>query len=211
MSAQDLHITSYVRIGQQGIACNGLAWHSFEPGAPLPDALAAAYRALEPAYPKFFKMDLLSKLGWLGVEALKANGWQPGAYEPASVAMVVANSHASNDADLNYWESTRQVPSPALFVYTLPNIVLGEISIRNGWKGEQAFLIQDAFDATQLLEYVEAVMATGETEVCIAGWLDVWKGTADGFLVVIEKTKTGTALPLSAAQLMNLYKEEIWK
>ena len=31
-------------------------------------------------------------------------------------------------------------PSPALFVYTLPNIVTGEIAIRNKYYGETSFV-----------------------------------------------------------------------
>ncbi len=209
MNTAELYITHRVRIGNKGIALNGQVYTTFDANIPVAESLGAAYRQLEQPYPKFFKMDLLSKLGWLAVEVVKAGGWRVAAYEPSAVAMVVANQHSSNETDLNYWESTRQVPSPALFVYTLPNIVLGEISIRNGLKGEQAFLIQDAFNGEQLLEYVQSVFAAGNTGACIAGWLDVWQGAVDAFLVIIEKVKDGATIT-SATQLKNLYNEEIW-
>ena len=38
--------------------------------------------------------------------------------------------------------------SPALFVYTLPNIVIGEICIRHHFKGENAFFVFKQFDGT---------------------------------------------------------------
>src|SRR4029078_5462829 len=100
------------------------------------DFLMSVYKRFGIDYPKFYKMDNLSKLGFLATEILLNGNFDRNNYTANEVGIVFANANASLDADLNYWQSVKNIPSPALFVYTLPNIVIGEICIRNGFKGE---------------------------------------------------------------------------
>jgi hypothetical protein len=72
---------------------------------------------------------------------------EPAINDPYATGIVLSNSNASLDADIKYYDSVANIPSPALFVYTLPNIVIGEISIKHSFKGENAFFIFDSFDA----------------------------------------------------------------
>ena len=86
-------------------------------------------------------MDNLSKLGWLASEVLLKNSFDKENYQPEEIGIVLANANSSLDKDIKYWESVQDMASPSLFVYTLPNIVIGEICIRNHFKGENALYI----------------------------------------------------------------------
>src|SRR6185503_17555551 len=95
-------------------------------GISLDDFLLKAYDWVQLMYPKYYKMDRLSKLGLLASEILLKEYKRD-----ASTAVVLSNAHSSLDTDLRFWESAKTQASPSLFVYTLPNIVAGEICIRN--------------------------------------------------------------------------------
>jgi hypothetical protein len=108
-------------------------------------------------------------------------------YPPEAVSVVLANAHASLDTDLQYFESMKTFASPSLFVYTLANIVAGEICIRHGFKGENAFLVSDKFLPAQLQEYVSILMASGNNQACLSGWVDVMGDQHDVFLYLVDK------------------------
>ena len=131
-------ISSYVIIRDQTILHNDQL--IFEDDLRLSEFLEKAYSALKIDYPKFYKMDNLSKLGFLGAEVL-LDGNMLTSYKPEEVAVVLSNAHASLDTDIRYAESAKKMGSPGLFVYTLANIVAGEICIRHKLKGENAFFV----------------------------------------------------------------------
>lgn len=170
----------------------------------LDDFLNTAFDALAINYPKFYKMDASSKLGFLAVEMLLKDVSMT-EYKPEEIALVLSNAHGSLDTDIRYFESTKTLPSPALFVYTLPNIVAGEICIRNKIKGENAFFVWPKFEVTQMHDYVEMVMASDKTKACIAGWVDVMGSHHDVFLYLAEKKKNEDGLEHTAPLLQNLY------
>ncbi|HRP33540.1 MAG TPA: hypothetical protein PKV73_16710, partial [Agriterribacter sp.] len=68
-------------------------------------------------------MDHLCKLGLLAVDCLLNNRKISDQYGAENVGLVFSNANSSLDADLHYFESVKNIPSPAQFVYTLPNIV----------------------------------------------------------------------------------------
>ena len=170
----------------------------------LDEFMDSAFQTLSIAYPKFYKMDRSSKLGFLGAEVLLKDIKLTEKYRPERIAVVISNSNASLDTDLRYFESTKTIASPALFVYTLSNIVAGEICIRQGIKGENAFFVFPKFNASQLYGYGEILMASGKTDACIAGWVDVLGEQHDVFLYLLEKSKNGE-LVHTAEQLQKLY------
>src|SRR6266705_1046782 len=92
----------------------------------LDDFLEEAFRYLSLSYPKFYKMDRLSKLGFLCSEILLKDKPLFQSYAPDQVALVLSNASSSLDTDLQFAESMKTISSPSLFVYTLPNIVAGE-------------------------------------------------------------------------------------
>ncbi|MBL7769063.1 MAG: hypothetical protein JNK20_08815 [Flavipsychrobacter sp.] len=143
-----------------------------KPELSADEFLVALYREIGMEYPKWFKMDRLSKLGMLAAElALGASGAKLD--DPYSAAIVLANRHSSLDTDRKFVEQLKEIPSPAVFVYTLPNIVTGEISIRHKFKGEQAFFIDDLCPVEFLVNYVRILFEEGNTHSCLFGWVDI--------------------------------------
>jgi hypothetical protein len=146
--------------------------------------LTEVYEAAGIVYPKFYKMDVLSQLGFLAAEFV-LQGLQ--GYGPEDVGVVLSNANSSLDTDIRYYKSVADMPSPALFVYTLPNIVIGEICIRHGFKGENSFFVFKAFHATFIKEYVSALLADGSIQACLCGWVDVLGETYDAALFLVER------------------------
>ena len=141
--------------------------------------LTELYRAHIGDWPKFFKMDTLSKAGFVASELLlKKIGERrcEGDEFIQNRAIVLFGSTASLCADRNYQETIQDkdnyYPSPALFVYTLPNIVTGEIAIRNHWRGETSFYVLEEPDAAQMAFHLACAFQDSVTESILAGWVD---------------------------------------
>lgn len=141
--------------------------------------LTELYRTHIGDWPKFYKMDTLSKAGFVATELLlkKVGELRCGSEEfIRSRAIVLFGSTASLCADRNYQETIQNgdnyYPSPALFVYTLPNIVTGEIAIRNHWRGETSFYVLEAPDAAQMAFHLACAFQDTDTESILAGWVD---------------------------------------
>lgn len=134
-----------------------------------------ALKALQMEYPKFFKMDNLSKLAFLAAEVLLRPFSQS---EKNGVALVFANRSASLDTDRKHQASIANpqeyYPSPAVFVYTLPNICLGEISIRHQLKTENSFFVFDSYEEAQpfLEQYSNSLLAQGKAQSVLMAWVE---------------------------------------
>ena len=165
----------------------------------------AAYRHLGVQYPKFHKMDNLSKLGWLAAEFLLAGDPLTNAYNPADIGVILANASSSLDTDLKYYATTKAMASPALFVYTLPNIVTGEICIRHGFKGENAFFVTEKFDAVSIRQYVDGLLNDNILQSAVCGWVELLGEQYKTVLFLIEKKKTGMGLPFTIEQINKTY------
>jgi hypothetical protein len=90
-------------------------------------------------------------------------------------------------------EQLADIPSPATFVYTLPNIMIGEIGIRHGFKGEQACFLAATPDAGFLEEYVRALFREGGTKCCIVGWIDAYREQYEAGWVLVSDRQLNTA------------------
>lgn len=136
--------------------------------------LTALYRQYAGNYPKFFKMDTLARLGFVGVEMLLHECEEKHLPIPQNPALVFGNRSASIKNDTDYLATIvnpeQYFPSPALFVYTLPNIVTGEIAIRHKWYGETCFYVLPEED--QLLRLAEITLRTTAHDSAIAGWVE---------------------------------------
>ncbi len=141
---------------------------------PTIDA-TAVYRSISMNYPKFFKMDSLCKWAMVAAECLlkDAEDYCYASIEKTNIAMVLMTRNGCIDVDKKYWETTAAIASPALFVYTLPNIMLGEISIKHGFKGEQLTLVSNQYDKDLLQFWVSDVLQNRGMKACLAGWVDV--------------------------------------
>jgi hypothetical protein len=185
-----LYIQASCVITRETVYTNDVAVYGLQ-GASLPGFLQEAYQFFGCNYPKFHKMDTLSKLGFLASELI-LRPYEIERYAPADRGIVLANANASLDTDLKYYETVNAIPSPALFVYTLPNIVIGEISIRNQFKGENAFFVFNSFDATFMHGYVTGLFANNLLQVCVCGWIEVLDDQYKAVLLLIEKEKPHT-------------------
>ena len=137
-----------------------------------PALLEAIYRQNIGDWPKFFKMDPLAKLGFVASELLlQAEG---GDRQPTDRrAVILFNRSGSLADDRNYQrgiDGPDHLGSPSLFVYTLPNIVTGEIAIRNKYYAETSFYCIPEPDEDLMLSIVEEALEPGMS--AIAGWCE---------------------------------------
>jgi len=208
------HFTAFVLKGPYYISANctisdGIISEDgavlFKSATPINDFLLTAYQHFQFNYPKFYKMDNLSKLGWLTADLLLQNTFNKDGYKSEDVGIVIANANSSLDDDLKYYDTVADVASPSLFVYTLPNIVMGEISIRHRFKGEQAFFVQEAFNADFLYRQVSYLLDNDLVQACICGWVDVLRQDYRSVLFLVEKTKKGNAVLFSAESMDTIF------
>lgn len=147
------------------------------------------YKYLEIDYPKFFKMDNLSKLAFLGAEILLRN--QGLNDSDNDIALVLANRSSSLDTDYKYQQSIADkesyYPSPAVFVYTLPNICIGEISIRHKLYSENTFFIFESFNAAFLTNYSTHLLTSRKAEKVLIGWVEYFQGEYKAFMCLIAE------------------------
>ena len=176
-----------------------------KPGCTLSELSLSVYQSLDPGYPKFHKMDNLSKLGWLAAEILLKETSVKESYKVEEVGLVLANVNSSLDNDLKFHRSDIEVRSPSVFVYTLPNIVIGEICIRHGFKGEHCFFIQNEFDAAFIYRQVNYLMDQDILEACICGWVDVLGEEYKAALYLIEKKNNDKSIVFSTENLNNIF------
>lgn len=162
-----------VKITPSYAAVNGKRMELAESGSAL---LVEIYRAMGINYPKFYKMDLLSKLGFIACELLLEGNADRASLEECKV--ILFNKSASLCTDRAYQQTISDAdnyyPSPSVFVYTLPNIVTGEIAIRNKIYGETSFYVLDGWNSSLMEKIIKSsVPKKGEIKV-ITGWLDCW-------------------------------------
>lgn len=204
MSSNGAYITSACVIRDHAVIRNGNTVFESK-DTDLPGFLRSLYDRYSGQYPKFHKMDLLSKLGWAATEILLQD-MPMDIYAPEETGVVLANTSSSLDTDERYYETVSEIASPALFVYTLPNIVIGEISIRHGFKGENAFFIDDHFDIGFITGYVRQLLETGAVNACICGWVEQYHAGYEAALFLVEKNSRGMALPFTAGEVEKLYR-----
>lgn len=134
--------------------------------------IAGLYREFVGDYPKFFKMDSLCKLGFIGAELLLKD---ISAEEKKNAAIILFNRNGSLITDRNYQNTITDdnyYPSPALFVYTLANIVTGEIAIRNKIYGESSFYVLNEQDVDLMNDIVNNAYLTSSHTFILTGWVD---------------------------------------
>jgi len=197
------YISAFCTINKGSVSKGGK--QLFHNPADLHELLPAIYHHLQLVYPKFYKMDNLSKLGWLAAEVLLKDSFDKENYAPEDTAVILANANSSLDDDLKYLDSIKDGASPSLFVYTLPNIVIGEICIRNHFKGEQAFYIQPEFDAKFIVQQVNYLLDKNIQHACICGWVDVLKEEYKVVLFLVEKVKKENSVLFSAENMDNIF------
>jgi len=188
MTENKNYIHSFCTIQNNKIVMNDETVFEAEPTS-FADFSKLAYKKLEINYPKFFKMDSLSKLAFLGAEILLKTEIDPEAEN--NIALVFANKSSSLDTDVKYQETISDeenyFPSPAVFVYTLPNICLGEISIRHQLKTENSFFIFEEFNPEFLVNYANVLLDTKKADKVLCGWVEYFNEEYKAFLYLVAK------------------------
>lgn len=154
-------------------------------GAGHHSLLTSLYRQMIGNYPKFYKMDGLSRLGFVASEILLnaekgdtdvERREEEGERLLEERAIIFFNHSSSIASDRNYKESINDknnyFPSPSIFVYTLPNIVTGEIAIRNHFHGETSFFILPDKDERMMEEILQASCRDAQSKSFLTGWID---------------------------------------
>lgn len=147
--------------------------------------LTTLYKQMIGNYPKFYKMDGLSRLGFVASEILLnaekgdtdvERREEEGERLLEERAIIFFNHSSSIASDRNYKESINDkdnyFPSPSIFVYTLPNIVTGEIAIRNHFHGETSFFILPDKDERLMEEILQASCRDAQSKSFLTGWID---------------------------------------
>ncbi len=195
--ARNLFITNSIRIKNEKISLKKETILSFDKEVGFSQFSKDAYKILELKYPKYHKMDSLCKLGILSSHILLLNQ-----EIDADTALVFSNSSSSHDIDLKHKQSMENIVSPAVFVYTLPNIVLGEISIKHKLQSENVFFVEDKFNAELLLDYSETLLNSGKASNVVCGWLELKNDQYDVFLCLVSKNGE---IPFTKENLEELY------
>ena len=159
---------SEIEITPTSVVLNGQPIVTQETGDKM---LVELYRRYAGDYPKFFKMDTLSRLGFIAAEILlRGNGNRGNAKSVDAVILANRSASIKNDTDYTATISDgKYYPSPSLFVYTLPNIVTGEIAIRHHIQGETAFYILD--NPQQLAPIVRSTLSNTHASALV-GWCE---------------------------------------
>ena len=148
--------------------------------------LKEMYYKLGLDYSKFFKMDNLCKLGVIGTELLCKKNKDLFSRKDR-VGIILQNKSSSLDSDIKHQEGIENnTVSPAIFVYTLPNIVIGEISIKHKWQSEGVFFIDENIDTKLLSQYSNILLKEGRADLNLIGWIDVIKNQYSLKLCVVN-------------------------
>lgn len=156
---------------------------------PFAKFIKGAYKEFELKYPKFHKMDRLCKLAFVTANLLLKED-QLKSFAPEDIAVVMANSNSTLHTDSKYADSIQDrenyFPSPAVFVYTLPNIMVGEICIKYNIKGESVFFVSNQFDKEMLLDYSKDLLDSGAAQICLMGWVDYTEEDYHAILYLVQ-------------------------
>lgn len=166
-SLKELH---RVHILPDGVTLDGRPLPIQSQGAGL---LSEIYRKYVGDYPKYHKMDSLSRLAFLATELLLSRGDVP---QDSGRATILFNRTSSVVADRCHLGSIAKpgefYPSPSVFLGTLPNIATGEIAIRHGYTGETSLYITDFRDEALMKKVVSSSFSQGGFRSLICGFVD---------------------------------------
>lgn len=198
-----MKITHFVRIRPDAVCIDGTRLATEESGIRL---LGELYRSSVADYPKFFKMDPLSKLGFLAVELLVKD--EPDRFRPREDRAVLLFSRSGSLCDDRSYEKTiaesDYFPSPALFVYTLANTVTGEIAIRNKYEGDTTAYAMAQFDPGSFIAAVSDAFEDRITTSAVCGWVECPEADRFEATVLLVEQDAPDGLPFTEETLENL-------
>ena len=167
-----------VKLTPESLEVDGKCVATAEGGSSF---LTQLYHIYNMEYPKFFKMDVLCKVGYIASEILlEAEGAER--FVPrADRAVILFNRNSSLNADRTFQQTIADpddfYPKPSVFVYTLPNIVTGEIAIRNKYHGESSFILLPEKSQEAMEQAIERAFLDAETTSVLTGWVEAVSDT----------------------------------
>jgi hypothetical protein len=210
----EIYITKYCQISNKRFSLNGSIVFENNEAANFSEFIRCAYKFAGMAYPKFYKMDNPCKLAVVAAELLLKETGIIEKYGKDQVGVVLQNSSSTIDTDHDFQltidDRANYFPSPAVFVYTLPNIMIGEICIRHKIFGENALFIEPGFNAEALSRHIDLLFEEKRVRSVIAGWVEQNKEDYDAFLYLAEcgaHEKYGTCQPHHADRINLLMKK----
>lgn len=181
------------------VSLNGIILFSNE-GEEFSGFIKSAAKHLNTEYPKFYKMDNMSKLAFLGADILLKEE-----EKDQDTAILLSNRSSSLDTDRKHQaaisDKDNYYPSPSVFVYTLPNICIGEISIKHHLHSESAFFIFDQFNAQQLFINADYLLKNGKAETALCGWVDFDDKNYEAFLYFVSENANIAHSPKEISRL----------
>ncbi len=207
MTYCSFEIRSWCRISNDTVILNN--HRTISRNGTATEWLSEIYRTSGIQYPTFFKMDNLCKAGFLAAELLLDKETPPQDINDKR-AIVLMNRASSLDNDRRYQTTIQDAdnyyPRPAVFVYTLANIVTGEIAIRHKIGGESSFFVFSSFSAQRIASIAEATFrANPEIEDMLCGWTDYDNGNCDVLMLHVCRTDMPTDRTALANKIENLY------
>lgn len=135
--------------------------------------LTAIYKRYAINYPKFYKMDPLCRLGFIAAELLFSENVPASSDNHAIVTVGYSGSIVDDMRYQNTIDNERDYfPSPAVFVYTLANIVTGEIAIRNKIYGESSSYLIEKYDPEAITTLLLTAFADNDINTITGGWIN---------------------------------------
>lgn len=166
---KDCNVRFYRQVAEYTLAQSDLEFADF---------IRAEFKSFGDSNMKFYKMSDMSKALYVAVEnLLKIEGFND--VEQTRRAIILANKSASLDADVIHQRIlNKRLPegaSPAVFVYTLANVAVGEICIRHKIQGDNTFFIEDR-DSGLVQKYATSLIENDKADAVIYGWCEYLQG-----------------------------------
>lgn len=159
---------------------------------PFADFIRQEFKAFDSPNMKFYKMSDLCKAVYVSVENLLAGNEGFAQAEPVRRAIVLANKVSSLESDMQHQmivnQHNEEGASPAVFVYTLPNVAAGEMCIRHKIQGDNTFFIENS-DSALAEDYARYLIETDQADAVICGWCEKLDENWDVRLKLIENIK----------------------
>lgn len=154
------------------------------------DFIRDEYKKLNLSYMKFYKMSDLSKALFVAMENIISKYPDFKNIDPRRIAIIISNRVSSLEADVQHQEIVNkhleEGASPSIFVYTLPNVAVGEVCIKHKIKGDNTFFIEN--ENSGLADYYSRqLIANDIADVAVCGWCDKWNNSWNVNLKIITK------------------------
>lgn len=194
MHNEELHINHWVSLAKGKVVVDGQLAYEQSSEENCIQLLKRIFKDTDKSYSKFHKMDRICKVAYISSELLIQKS-ENIPLSPENVALVFSNSSATIETDKKFQESLSEIPSPSIFVYTLPNIMLGEICIRNKFKGENLFFVEPRLNTEILTQNTQMLFQHSNTKMAILAWVDFYSTESyECYMALISKEKKGAIL-----------------